>query len=382
MNHRLGYKRKTRLWLRHYVVPFLILFAPPPIAAAVSATSPVIFGLRASVYREIAPPFILLTLTSLFSAIAAYSSSTQGEVIESTKFFLMGCCLLAGTRIRTDFQNIQRLALLLMLLVASWYLLAGGEDSEASRGLLYPPDNNGSAIILYFLSLIVVENKKLFFRFLMMGLLFAFSMAVDSRTLLLLLPLLLLSQPISLSASKILALLAISIIAYFWATSVELFGNWSDQVRLALYSTVLNYFASHGIDFIAAGQTQFINTLNHSLPSFVAARLEVDHAHNAFFHILGSYGLLALLCFIGAIYSLFRQSTILRDQGLKFQIVLLFALMQIETVITDSRITYVIFLFFGLQLGMAIRNKALRPILTHSREVRAILSENAPANRM
>lgn len=335
-----------------------LLFLPPGLSAGATVLTIPTFGVRSRIYRPVAFVFTLLLMTTGFAFWASYFNGHDArEGVESLKFIFMSLCLVSGYSIAARQKDIQRLALIMSVVLVGWYtaVVEGGLPlPEAFR----PPDNNGSAILLFFLAFIITENRRIWTRVLLVVALFAFATMVDSRLLLVLLPFFFLSQPVALSLWRVFLLVLLCIGLYFWTMSVGMWYQWSDLVRLNLYDAVLRVFASAGIPAIASGQDNFIFEVNLNLPTYIFQRIEVDHAHNAFFQVMGSYGLLAALCFIGVFCVIIAVSFKLKNNTLRNQILFLVCAMLIETLISDSRIAYVVFLFVGLQIGAARRQYA------------------------
>lgn len=337
-----------------------LMFLPPALSAGATVLSIPVFGVGSRIYWPVALVFTLLLSTTVFAFWAAYFNGLDArEGIEALKFLFMSLCLVSGYWIAARQNDIQRLAMTMSFGLVVWYtsvVEAGLPLPEAFR----PPDNNGAAILLFFLAFVIAENRRIWTRVLLVGVLFAFASMVESRLLLVLMPFFFLSQPVALSIWKVLLLVLLCIGLYFWTMSVGMWDQWSDLVRLDLYNTVLATFARSGIPAIASGQGNFIFEINSNLPIYISERLEVDHAHNAFFQVMGGYGLVAGLCFIAVFCVIIAISIKLKSDTLRNQIIFLICAMMIETLISDSRIAYVVFLFVGLQVGAARRQYAER----------------------
>lgn len=339
-----------------------MLFFPPAMAAASTLLTLPVFGMSARVYKPVFVIFVLLTLTSIFAVSASFGNpSSTGEAVKALKFFFMALCLVSGFWLKTGQKDIRRLALILSALLAVWYTISlqmGINLPEAFR----PPDNNGSSILLFFLAFVLSEGRGLALRLALIVFLFFFATVVDSRLLIVLLPFFFISQPVSFSVAKVSLFICLCIGIYLWSMSAGLWGNWSDFVRLELYATTIRYFYyDPGLMLISNGPETFINEINKSLPLVISERLELKHAHNALFHVLGSYGLLAGLCFMGVFLSLVLIALKHSDNTLRNQTLFLISAMMIETLLTDSRIAYIVFLFIGLQIGSSRRRSVLLP---------------------
>jgi hypothetical protein len=338
----------------HYISFVLMLFSPTAIAALVSALTVVLYGLRAKLLKVVVWPFLFLAGTFFFSFVASYIIGNEGSnAFESVKFLLYGVCLVTGTWLSVTQQSIQRISLFLFALVVGWYALNTGRDISESS-IFYPPDFNNSVVLLFFLAQIICKNRGILVRLGVMATLLLFSQLIDSRLLIILSPYFLLKQPLRLSSLRIISAGLIFLFVYYWSLSQGFWGGWSDQVRVALYRAVLAYFKADGISLIADGQVSFLIHVNANLPIFVAQRLVLVHAHNVFFQILGSYGLIALVLFTSGLLSLIRISIAQGNTSLRNQLFFLIIFMMIETVISDSRLMYIVFLLIGMQIRNGI----------------------------
>lgn len=339
------------------LVSALLLFSPPAMASGASILALPVFGVKGRLYKPVGLAFLLLCMTSVFAVIASYMG--VGEIVfKDLKFLFMGTCLLAGFWAQAYFGDIRRLAAILAILLVVWFAITRQSEIYIPPEI-YPPDNNLSAITIFFLGFIVSERTKLPFRLGLMALLLLFSSLSDSRLLMILLPLFLLSQPISVSFRHVIALVFVICVIFFWSLSANLWGSWSDVVRIEIYTNIWTYFSEHGLPLFARGEDNFIYDLNLMLPEVISRRIELNHAHNAFAQVLGSYGLLAGLSFVAAAICLISIGYKLKDETLRNQMIFLAAAMMVETVISDSRAAYIIFLFVGLQAGSAFRRSAM-----------------------
>ncbi|WP_281966980.1 hypothetical protein [Roseovarius nanhaiticus] len=341
-----------------------LLFFPPALAAGASVLTIPVFGVGMRIYKPIAITVTLLCLTTIFALIATFvNAGLMDEAIESLKFLFMAFCLVSGFWLQAKLKDIQRLALILSTALVVWYTVSvqlGVALPDAFR----PPDNNGSSILLFFLAFILTDNRNIFGRLIIIAFLGFFATLVDSRLLIVLLPLFFLSQPVSFSIGRVLLFVCLCIVVYIVTLGFGLWGNWSDFVRLEIYATTLRHFLQEGLVLIATGQGPFLEAINASLPDIISQRLELSHVHNAFFQVIGSYGLLPGLSFIGVFVVLTRTSIILSDDTVRNQTIFLISAMMIETLLSDSRIAYIAFLFIGLQIGAARRRNAERLALT------------------
>ena len=332
-----------------------LVFMPPALSAGAALASLPVFGVGPRIYRPVALASGLLAGTGLFAFWAAYvHGGDMREGLEALKFVFMSLCLVSGYWLAVSQRDIQRLALTVGLLLIGGYALifeAGIQFAEAFR----PPDNNGSAILLFCLAFIVADARPLWARLAIMAVLFVFAEIAESRLLLVLLPFFFLSQPVALSPSRVLLIVVLCVVVYVWTTAAGMWGQWSDLVRLDLYATVIDIFANAGIPLVAEGQANFVSDIMANLPLVISQRLELAHAHNAFFQVLGSYGLIAGALFTGAMATLLHVSVRLRSDTLRNQMLFLIFAMLIETLVSDSRVAYVVFLFVGLQIGVAHR---------------------------
>ena len=123
------------------------------------------------------------------------------------------------------------------------------------------------------------------------------------------------------------------------------FNNYSDQVRLILWTVGLEHFLSSDNYFFGLGYeftSLYANYLIH----------EMKHVHNIYLQVLftsGIIGFIALIIFfISWLISSFRQGNLV----LLLQVLIVMTLGLIETVYSDSRV-FVLICFF---LGFSYRN--------------------------
>lgn len=147
-------------------------------------------------------------------------------------------------------------------------------------------------------------------------------------------------------------LLTFTLGAAVWILALQgAFGSWSDMVRVEIYKTAANTISSSGFSLLGMGQSTFVKEVNYLLPDIITNRIEVQHMHNAFLHIWGSYGPFAFFCFTLSILLILQLSITKQNIIVRNQIIFLIAIMQIETVLSDIRVLLAIFLFIGMQLN-------------------------------
>lgn len=350
--------RRRSIGVGQSLLSAALLFFPPAMAAAASLLTIPVFGVGSRIYKPVAILFALLASTTIFALIATIlNAGLMNEATEALKFLFMALCLVSGFWIKAKQRDIQRLALMLSGALVAWYTISvqlGVALPDAFR----PPDNNGSSVLLFFLAFVLADGRNLVSRLVIIAFLFFFASLVDSRLLIVLLPFFFVSQPVSFSLGRVLIMVALSIVVYVVTLGMGLWGNWSDFVRLEIYATTLDHLTQRGLVWIASGQGPFLESINASLPDIITDRLELSHVHNAFLQVWGSYGALAGAAFIGIFVMLIRTSLVLRDETLRNQTLFLIFAMMIETLLSDSRIAYVAFLFIGLRIGAARRRSA------------------------
>ena len=171
-------------------------------------------------------------------------------------------------------------------------------------------------------------------------------------------PFLFVSQPVRLSRERIATFVSLLVGLLFL---VPLLGiayapTFSDRVRVAIYEALWNDLTHHGGNLFGRGEAAFIAHLNSLMPSAVTSRIDLEHAHNAYLHVQGSYGLLALMCFVLALGLLLARARTIGSARVVLLVSTLAVLMLYETILSDARAMFVTFLLLGAILGADQRN--------------------------
>ena len=359
MIDRIVTNKRSPLRPQFFVLPILVLFTSPALSVLSVVTLVTMSGVYTRIERSLFWPLLYLVGAFCFAllSILLYSPHTS-EVTESAKFLFMGLIFWVGFSSRLDPPQINKLAMLLLSAILGWYIFYVVLGIEIP--FIYPPDFNNSVILMLFFAFYLTENRGLLFRMCIVVILVLFSQIANSRTMLLFIPAFFTSQPISLSIVRVTGLIALISVSVFWMASTEKFGSFSDFVRLAIYESSISVVAENGLHLFAEGPQIFVDRLNEKLPSFVTDIVEINHAHNAFLEVAGSYGLGAVIGYTAFFIGLLRFSIQEKNNTLRNQIIILLILMLVEAMISDSRVLFTILLFLGMQAGHTIKSRTPR----------------------
>jgi len=337
---------------KYSILSFMMIFTFPALSTLSVLLGAIFIGLKSKIKRRLAGPLIALILTSMFASASAILNSTYPkEIFESTKFLFMAIAFWIGFSSRLQRSEIQILGLFISISIILWYFISFNLGVQVP--FFYPPDFNNSAVFLVFLAFLISEGRGLIFRFFVVAMLIFFSEVAQSRILLLFVPVFFISQPISLSPLRLVALSVVVFSGVAWMYSQNEFGSFSDLARIEIYSIAWETVSSRGFVLLANGPQEFVDTINDSLPPFFAERLDLQHSHNAFLDIAGGYGLLAACSFLIFIILMLRVSILAKNDSLRNQLLVLVLLLTVEAIISDSRVMFGVLLFLGMQAALS-----------------------------
>lgn len=343
-----------------FVLPLLMVFTSPALSAMSVLTLVALSGVYTRIHKRLFWPLLFMLSVFLLALLCVlFYSPYPSEAIESSKFLFMLLTFWVGFSAGLQNAQIRRLAIIMFGSVVGWYSVSVSLGKDIP--FFYPPDFNNSAVLLVFLAFLLTEGRSFIFRMTFIGLLVAFSEVAQSRIILLLAPALFVSQPISFSVVRVAGMSICILLSLSWMASTGKFGSFSDLARIEIYKAGLTILTQNGMQVLASGPQIFIDALNQILPPLISNYLEVEHAHNAFIDVGGSYGVPAAVFFTMFFLAMLRFSIYEKNYSLRNQVIIILLLMMVEAVVSDSRVLFTILLFLGMQAGHTLeQSKRIR----------------------
>jgi hypothetical protein len=345
--------RPNRLRPQFFVLPLLMVFTSPALSVLTVLALVALGGVYTRIQKRLFWPllFILAAFLLAFLGVLFYSPY-PAERVESSKFLFMALTFWVGFSSGLQNAQIHRLAMIISGTILGWYLFSVSLGVDIP--FFYPPDFNNSAVLIVFLAFLLTEGRGFVFRMAIIGLLVVFSDLAQSRIVLLFAPAFFVSQPVSFSVVRVVGISICILAGIYLMASAGKFGSFSDLVRIEIYTAGLTVIVQNGFQVFTSGPQNFVDALNAILPPFITNRFYVEHAHNAFLDIIGSYGIGTATCFIVFFLGILRFSIIKKNDTLRNQIIIILLLMMVETVISDSRVMFAVLLFLGMQAGHTV----------------------------
>ncbi len=333
----------------------ILIFATwPPIAMLYVTVGFVLQLIRTSFSKILVIHFISVIL---FSLIVIFSFITSTIKLGSAdprdlKFIFYILALSFGFSLR--FDNYLKIFNLIFIFFTTFLMIQlyvfGWGPEVRGNGVFYLPDQNNSMTILAFLFPAVLANyegkSKLLIGFVGIFIMFLIGSRAGMAIVLLTTILSLLNRP---SLSQVLLLIPIFILPIYFSLSTGLidvstffeFNNYSDQVRLILWSVGISEFLASSNYFVGLGYN-FTHIYSLVLDH------EMKHVHNIYLQVLLTSGLIGFFSILSFFFSWLYFSIKQGNYLLFYQVAIVMVLGMVETLYSDSRVFVLICFLLGL----------------------------------
>ena len=348
-----------------------ILYAPPAVAV-VTMVLVLLCLLIASVSfaadsitlpAELAGISVLL-LVAFLTAISwpLLGGSSIAETASSLKFLGFFAAFLIGVSSQRSSPQIETCALWLIVITFAYHFAVRRIGLPSLP--FYPTDPNTTMILSAVLFPVAFRRMAWFLRPITFLFWIYYAGILDSRMMLLVAPILLLPYPFFLRARvlipvfTILTIIVLHNLQINWDANedsmfgeVLLFGfdynlKFSDRVRIDLWIANLDIWGSNLIGFFPKGESWILAEINQQMTGFTRAIFTAQNSHNLVIEIIGVFGFLTAVFFVG--FFVVLLAVCYKHPLLRLLIPLLFLVTLIEPGINDSRVFLIILVFFGM----------------------------------
>ncbi|WP_096141419.1 O-antigen ligase family protein [Shewanella algae] len=294
---------------------------------------------------------VFMSIIALTCFVTSYSLTGNGDY-RDLKFVFYILALTIGFSVKVE--NVPLLfrwvffVYCILLLMQNYFFGWGSESRE--NGLFYLPDQNNSMIIISFLYPAVVFSYSAFNKVLISFFAIMVMYIIGSRagmgiiflsTMLSIFTQLKFKNTLLVAAIFLLPIVSLISNDVLDFSSFYEFNNYSDQVRLVLWSVGLENFLSSSNYFIGLG---------YDFPTIYADFLksEMKHVHNIYIQVLLTSGIIGFISIVFFFISWLIFSYKQGNKILFLQVSIVMILGCIETLYSDSRVFSLICFCCGL----------------------------------